>query len=82
MLKILAATSSGSPELADLRRQFIFTGFPGRFTSFSDFTRETTGIFKLGKWCSALRYPVIGNVTVQSTARSGYRFGKHRQLPA
>ena len=71
MLKILAV-STGSPGsflIVHLRslgagtgptnawRLFIFTGFPGGFTTFSTFTRLTAQLFMFGEWRGALLHP-------------------------
>ena len=53
-------------------RLFIFTGFLGGFTTFSTFTRETTQLFKVGEWKTALVYAGISNILGITLVLAGY----------
>jgi len=53
-------------------RLFIFTGFLGGFTTFSTFARETTQLFKVGEWKTALVYAGISNVLGITLVLAGY----------
>jgi CrcB protein len=53
-------------------RLFIFTGFLGGFTTFSTFTRETTQLFKVGEWKTALVYAGISNILGVTLVLAGY----------
>jgi CrcB protein len=53
-------------------RLFIFTGFLGGFTTFSTFARETTQLFKVGEWKTALLYAGISNIVGVALVLAGY----------
>lgn len=53
-------------------RLFIFTGFLGGFTTFSTFARETTQLFKVGEWRTALIYAGLSNVLGIILVIAGY----------
>ncbi|MDH3359278.1 MAG: fluoride efflux transporter CrcB [Desulfobulbaceae bacterium] len=53
-------------------RLFIFTGFLGGFTTFSTFARETTQLFKVGEWKTALAYLTISNTLGVTLVIIGY----------
>lgn len=53
-------------------RLLIFTGFLGGFTTFSTFARETTQLFKLGEWKTALVYLGISNILGVALVLAGY----------
>ena len=53
-------------------RLFIFTGFLGGFTTFSTFARETTQLFKVGEWKTALAYLTISNTLGIALVIAGY----------
>jgi CrcB protein len=53
-------------------RLFIFTGFLGGFTTFSTFARETTQLFKIGEWRTALIYAGISNILGIILVLAGY----------
>ena len=53
-------------------RLFIFTGFLGGFTTFSTFARETTQLFKVGEWKTALAYLTISNTLGITLVIVGY----------
>jgi CrcB protein len=53
-------------------RLFIFTGFLGGFTTFSTFARETTQLFKVGEWKTALIYAGISNILGVTLVLAGY----------
>lgn len=62
-----------SPEL----RFFIFTGFLGGFTTFSTFARETTQLFKVGEWKTALIYVGASNILGILLVFTGYAMAKY-----
>ena len=53
-------------------RLLIFTGFLGGFTTFSTFARETTQLFKLVEWKTALVYVGISNIFGVALVLAGY----------
>ena len=53
-------------------RLFIFTGFLGGFTTFSTFARETTQLFKVGDWKSAVIYLAVSNILGVALVAAGY----------
>jgi CrcB protein len=63
-------------------RLFIFTGFLGGFTTFSTFTRETTQLFKLGEWRTALLYLGLSNVLGIILVFCGYYVARRYLLAA
>jgi len=62
-----------SPEL----RFFIFTGFLGGFTTFSTFARETTQLFKVGEWKTALLYASASNILGVLLVFAGYAIARY-----
>lgn len=67
----LWCTFEGS-RLTNEWRLFIFTGFLGGFTTFSTFARETTQLFKVGEWKTALAYLIISNALGITLVLAGY----------
>jgi len=53
-------------------RLFVFTGLLGSFTTFSTFTRETTQLFQIGAWKSALTYVALSNILGVAAVACGY----------
>lgn len=58
-------------------RLFIFTGFLGGFTTFSTFARETTQLFKVGEWETALFYAGLSNILGVALVMAGYYVSRH-----
>ncbi|MFC1513356.1 fluoride efflux transporter CrcB [Thermodesulfobacteriota bacterium] len=65
-------SSFESSRLSNEWRLFIFTGFLGGFTTFSTFARETTQLFKVGEWKTALIYLSISNGLGVALVVAGY----------
>ena len=65
----------------DKWRLFIFTGFSGGFTTFSNFTRETARFYELDDCRRIPLYPGIGNFTGVLPALDGNDVAK-THLPA
>ncbi|MBU0480219.1 MAG: fluoride efflux transporter CrcB [Proteobacteria bacterium] len=61
-------------------RLFIFTGFLGGFTTFSTFARETTQLFKIGEWRTALLYVGISNILGVALVLAGYYISRRYLL--
>lgn len=78
LIGILWSFFEGS-RLTNEMRLFIFTGFLGGFTTFSTFTRETTQLFKIGEWKTAVMYVMISNIVGILLVFAGY-FATRRWL--
>ncbi len=63
-------------------RLFIFTGFLGGFTTFSTFARETTQLFKVGEWRTAIIYAGISNILGIVLVLAGYYISRRYLLTA
>lgn len=63
-------------------RLFIFTGFLGGFTTFSTFTRETTQLFRVGEWKTALVYAGLSNIIGVTLVLAGYYVSRRYLLSA
>ncbi|MDH4321759.1 MAG: fluoride efflux transporter CrcB [Desulfobulbaceae bacterium] len=61
-------------------RLFIFTGFLGGFTTFSTFARETTQLFKVGEWKTALAYLTVSNTLGIALVVAGYLLAERINL--
>ncbi|MDF1577239.1 MAG: fluoride efflux transporter CrcB [Desulfurivibrionaceae bacterium] len=71
LIGLLWSLFEGS-RLSNEWRLFIFTGFLGGFTTFSTFTRETTQLFRVGEWKTALIYAGLSNIIGVALVLAGY----------